>query len=74
MTLEARKSESSMVPSLCFATSNSEDVFPHEEDPTVISVITMGRTMHRVLVGHGSLADVMYWEMFLGLQVPLGQL
>ena len=50
MTLETRKFESSTVPSLCFVASDSNDVFPHEDDPIVISLITMGRNMNRVLV------------------------
>jgi len=50
MTLETRKSEASTVSSLSFAASFSEDVFPHEDDSIVISVITMGRVVHRVLV------------------------
>ena len=74
MTLETRKPELSLTPPLCFATSDFEDVFPHEDDPILISVITMGRTVPRVLVDQGSLGDALFWEKFLELRVPLDQL
>jgi len=54
--------------------SDSEDEFPHEDDYEVISVITMGRNVHRVLVDKGSSTDVMFWETFLGIKIPLDQL
>jgi len=69
MTLEAKKFESNMVPSLYFVASVFEDVFPHNDDPIVISVNTIRQT-----VDHRSSTNVMYWETFLGLQVPLDQL
>ena len=72
--VEARKSESITVPSLCFAASDSEDVFPHEDNPIVMSIITMSQIVHRILVDQGSSTDVMYWETFLGLHIPLDQL
>jgi len=34
----------------------------------------MGRNVHRVLVDQGSLADVMFWSTFVGLQIPIDQL
>lgn len=74
MTLETRKPELSLTPPFCFATSYFEDVFPHEDGPILISVITMGRTVPRVLVDQGSLGDVLFWEKFLELRVPLDQL
>jgi len=36
--------------SLCFTKADLTDVFPYEDDPVVISVITVGRKVHRVLI------------------------
>jgi len=36
------------------------NVVPHDNDPMVISVVTVGRRVHRVLVDQGSSADVMF--------------
>ena len=40
------------------------DVVPHDNDPVVISVVTAGRKVHRVLVDQGSSVDVMFWSTF----------
>lgn len=40
----------------------------------LVSVIFMGRCVHRVLVDQGSSADVMFWDAFTGLGVPQDQL
>jgi len=50
------------------------DVVAHEDDPVVISIIAMGRWVHRVLVDQGSSADVLFWDAFIGLGIPLDQL
>ena len=50
------------------------DVVPHDNDPVVISLVTAGRKVHRVLVDQGSSADVMFWPTFTQLQLPLDQL
>ncbi|XP_027905968.1 uncharacterized protein LOC114165580 [Vigna unguiculata] len=34
----------------------------------------MGRNVHRVLIDQGSSTDVMFWDTFVGLQVPRDQL
>jgi len=52
---------------LIFTKKDLEDVVPHEDDPVVLSVILMGRNVHRVLIDQGSSADVMFWEAFVGL-------
>jgi len=49
MSLDARELDRSTELSLCFTRANLEDVFPHEDDPVVISVITVGRKVHKVL-------------------------
>ena len=40
----------------------------------VISVVTTGRRVHRVLVDQGSSADVMFWSTFNKLQLSPDQL
>jgi len=50
------------------------DVVPHDNDPIVISLVTARRTVHRVLVNHGSSADVMFWPTFQKLQLSPDQL
>ncbi|XP_068498393.1 uncharacterized protein [Phaseolus vulgaris] len=39
-----------------------QDVVPHDNDPVVISVVTAGRKVHRVLVDQGSSADITRWK------------
>ena len=43
-----------------FTREDLRDVVPHDNDPIVISLITTGRTVYRVLVDQGSSADVMF--------------
>jgi len=54
---------------LVFTRANLRDVVPHDNDPVVISVVTAGRRVHRVLVDQGSSADVMFWLTFNKLQL-----
>jgi len=54
--------------------SDLKDVVPHENDPVVISVITVGRKVHRVLINQGSSTDVMFWGTFTSLQLSPNQL
>jgi len=56
-------------PDLCFTHTNLRDVVPHDNDSMVISVVTVGRRVHQVLVDQGSLADVMFWSTFNKLQL-----
>ncbi|XP_068504586.1 uncharacterized protein [Phaseolus vulgaris] len=42
---------------------------PHDNDPVVISVVTAGRKVHRVLVDQGSSADVMFLSTFNKLRL-----
>ncbi|XP_068492070.1 uncharacterized protein [Phaseolus vulgaris] len=53
---------------LVFTRADLRDV-PHDNDPVVISVVTAGRKVHRVLVDQGSSADVMFWSTFNKLQL-----
>jgi len=54
---------------LTFTRADLHDVVPHDNDPVVISVVTAGRKVHRVLVDQGSSTDVMFWSMFNKLQL-----
>jgi len=56
---------------LVFTRADLRDVVPHDNDPVVISVVTAGRKVHRVLVDQGSSADVMFWSTFNKLQLSL---
>ena len=49
---------------LTFTKDDLRDVVPHDNDPVVISVVTAGRKVHRVLVDQGSSADVLFWPTF----------
>ncbi|XP_068497460.1 uncharacterized protein [Phaseolus vulgaris] len=59
---------------LAFTKADLRDVVPHNNDPVVISVVTAGRKVHRVLVDQGSSANVMFWSTFNKLQLSLDQL
>jgi len=61
-------------PNITFSTEDAKDIVPHEDDPVVLSIIMMGRNVHRVLIDQGSLADVMFYDAFVGLQIPRDQL
>ena len=54
---------------LVFTRADLRDVIPHDNDPVVISIVTAGRKVHRVLVDQGSSADVMFWSTFNKLQL-----
>ncbi|XP_068500838.1 uncharacterized protein [Phaseolus vulgaris] len=52
-----------------FTRTDLQDVVPHDNDPVVISVVTAGRKVQRVLVDQGSSADVMFWSTFNKLRL-----
>jgi len=62
------------VSNIVFSSEDLKGVVPHEDDPIVLSVIMMGRNVHRVLVDQGSSVDVMFWNTYVGLQIPTDQL
>jgi len=74
MSLDTWRPDHPPEPTLYFTSSDQEDVVPHEDDPVMASVMTVGRKVHRVLVDQGSLADVMFWGMFTNLQSSPDQL
>jgi len=48
------------VSDIVFSSEDLKGVIPHEDDPIVLSVIMMGRNVHRVLVDQRSSTDVMF--------------
>jgi len=50
---------------LTFMKDDLRDVIPHDNDLVVISVVTAGRKVHRVMVDQGSSADVMFSGLHL---------
>jgi len=54
---------------IVFTKADLQDVVPHNNNPIVISLVTAGRRVHRVLVDQGSSADVMFWPTFSKLQL-----
>jgi len=74
MTVKARRSDQPVEPDLCFTSADLGDMVPHEDDPIVISVVTVGRRVHRVLIDQGSSSDVMFWVTFNNLQLFPDQL
>ena len=59
---------------ITFTKEDLTDVAPHDNDPIVISLVTAGRKVHRVLVDQGSSTDVMFWPTFSKLQLSPDQL
>ena len=58
----------------CWTKADLHNVIPHDNDPVVISMVTVGRKVYRVLVDQGSLANVMFWSTFNKLQLSPDQL
>jgi len=69
MSVEAQRTDDAFDVDLVFTKADLEDVVPHDNDPVVISVVTAGRKVHRVLVDQGSSTDVMFWMTFNKLQL-----
>ena len=68
-SIEERISGDPWESDLVFTRADLQDVVPHDNDPVVISVVTAGRKVHRVLVDQGSSADVMFWSTFNKLRL-----
>ncbi|XP_068503793.1 uncharacterized protein [Phaseolus vulgaris] len=69
MTMEAQVVDDVLDVDLAFTKADLRDVIPRDNDPMVVSVVTAGRKVHRVLMDQGSLADVMFWSTFNKLQL-----
>jgi len=59
---------------LVFTKADRQDVIPHDNDPVVISLVTTGRRVHRVVTDQGSSTDMMFWSTFNKLQLSPDQL
>lgn len=59
---------------ITFSSTELVDVVPNEDDPIILSILFMGRNVHRVLIDQDSSMDVMFWDIFVGLQIPKEQL
>ena len=68
-SIEERISGNPWESDLVFTRTDLQDVMPHDNDPVVISVVTAGRKVHRVLVDQGSSANVMFWSTFNKLRL-----
>ena len=73
MSVEAFEDHSPDV-DITFTKEDLRDVVPHDNDPIVVSLVTAGWMVHRVLVDQGSSADVMFWPTFKKLQLSPDQL
>jgi len=51
-----------------------DDVFLHGDDPIVLTVVTMVRNVHLVLVEQWSSIDVMFLNTLEGLPIPIDHL
>jgi len=69
MAVEVQQVDQTPDVDLVFTKADLQDVIPHENDPVVISLVTVGRKVHRVLVDQGSSANVMFWTTFNKLQL-----
>lgn len=45
-------------------------IHPYEDDLVVISVVLMAFNVKHILVGRGSSMNVLYWDTFIGLNIP----
>ena len=66
---EERISGAPWVSDIVFTRGDLRDVVSHDNDPMVISVVTAGRKVHRVLVDQGSSPDVMFRSTFNKLRL-----
>ena len=64
MSVEAPRADDTFDVDLTFTKVDLQDFVPHDNDPVVISVVTAGRKVHRVLVDQGSSTGVMFWTTF----------
>ena len=74
MAIDSVEEDRSPDVGITFTKADLQDVVPHDNDPIVISLVTAGKKVHRVLVDQGSSADVMFWPTFNKLQLPLDHL
>ena len=69
--VEAQEADDVLDVDLVFTKADLRDVVPHDNDTMVISVVTVGRKVHLVLVDQGSSTDVIFWTTFNKLLLSL---
>ena len=74
MSLEARGHDDTPDPDLYFTKAYLVDVVPHNNDPIVISIVMVGRKVHRALIDQGSSADMLFWSTFFNLRLSPDQM
>ncbi|GAU42011.1 hypothetical protein TSUD_236780 [Trifolium subterraneum] len=57
-------------PQISFTFRDFEGIYPHDDDPLVISVVTAGFQIKRAMVDTESSANVLFWEVFEKLGLP----
>jgi len=62
------------VANITFSVSKLADVAAHEDELIVLSVVLARHNVYRVLIDQGSPVDVMFWDTFVGWQIPKEQL
>ncbi|MCH92502.1 hypothetical protein A2U01_0013442, partial [Trifolium medium] len=61
-------------PEPTFSEHDAEGIVPHDNDPLIIQVHIFNWNIKRVLVDSGSSADIMYWDVFIGMRLANEQL
>jgi len=74
MTLETKGHGDTPDPDLYFTKADLVGVVPHDNDPVVISVVLVGRKVHRSLIDQGSSTNVLFWSTFVNLRLSPDQL
>ncbi|GAU30099.1 hypothetical protein TSUD_55830 [Trifolium subterraneum] len=54
----------------CDDFTDFEGIYPHDDDPLVISMVTAGFQIKRAMVDSGSSANVLFWKVFEKLGLP----
>jgi len=74
MTVETKSHDDTPDSDLYFTKADLAGVIPHDNDPVVISVVTVRRKVHRALIDQGSSSDVLFWFTFVNLRLSPDQL
>ena len=74
MTLEMKGHDDIPDPDLYFTKADLVGVVPHVKDPVLISIVMVGRKVHRAVIDQGSSADVLFWSTFVNLRLSPDQL
>jgi len=59
---------------ITFSYADLNDIVPHENDSIVLSIILVGCNAYWVLINQGNSIDVVFWNIFVGLQITRDQL